>query len=88
MSRPAGGAGEVLFEPELVFEALHDRLDPLADGSDRRARPFVLRSAGAQEGGAERGYGLLELGAGEALVGDHELAFDRLALEQAEHRLP
>src|SRR5216684_7025972 len=53
----AGGcAGEVLFEPQLVFEALHDRFDPLSDRPDRRVGPVgLVGAAGAQQAGAERG---------------------------------
>src|SRR6266511_5714672 len=77
------GAGEVVLESKLVLEALHDRLDSLADEADRRAWSLrLVRPARAQDDRAERGDGLLELFAGEALVADHELACERLALEQ------
>jgi hypothetical protein len=51
--KPGGGASEVVFEPELVFETLHDRLDALADPPDRGPRrsatsihPSAFRSRG------------------------------------------
>src|ERR1700678_2215297 len=80
-----GGACEVVFESELVLECLNDGFDSLPDRSDRWAGPVgFVASAGPQQGGAEGFDGLFELGAGEALVGDHELTVDRLALEQGE----
>src|SRR5439155_23336607 len=82
------GGGEVVLESKLALERLHDRLDPLADEADRRARSLGLGCrARAQDDRAERGDGLFELFAGEALVADHELALKRLALEQAKRRL-
>src|SRR5438067_9198507 len=86
---PADQAGwaarEVLFESQLVLEALHDRFDPLPDRAGWWARPlWLVAAAGAEQVGAERGDRLLEVDAGEALVGDHELAADRLTFEQRE----
>src|SRR6266571_4025997 len=75
-------ASEVLFEPQLVFEALHDRFDSLPNRPDRWTGPcWFVAAAGTEEAGAERGDRVLEVGAGKASVGDHELALDRLALE-------
>src|SRR2546430_5988260 len=84
----AGRGAGVVLESKLALERLHDRLDPLADEADRRARSLgLVCPARAQDDRAERGDGLLELFAGEALVADHELALKRLALEQDKRRL-
>src|SRR4249919_112787 len=86
--KPAWGLGEVPFETELVLERVDDRLDALADAPDRRCRPLLfVSSTWPQEQPAELSDRLLEVGAREALVGDHELTDGRLALEQLEHRL-
>src|SRR5881394_3673576 len=87
---PAGeagwGLGEVVFEPELVFERVDDRLDPLADAADRRrGTVWLVGPVGAQQQPAQLGDGGFELDAGEAFVGDDELTGGRLALEQLEH---
>ena len=85
---PGGGLGEVVFEPELVFERVDDRLDPLADAADRRLLAFrLVASARAQQQRAEVGDGCFEIGACEAFVGDHELTGGRLSLEQFEQGL-
>ena len=74
-----GGVAAVAFERELALEGVVDRLDPLADAAERaEARLFVV-AVGADELGAERvSDELLELGAGEAFVGDEDL----LAVQQ------
>src|SRR5207342_2277560 len=83
-----GSLGEVVFEPELLFERVDDRLDPLADGPDRgRCSLWLVTSTGTQQQPAELGDSLLEVGAGEALVGDYKLPERRLAFEPLEHRL-
>ena len=52
------GAGEVVLESKLALERLHDRLDPLADEADRRARSLgLVCPARAQDDRAERGDG-------------------------------
>src|SRR5437867_1268909 len=82
-------APAVAFEQELVFERVDDRLDPLPDPADRRLWAVgLVGAARAQKPVAELAYGLLELGAGEALVADDELALVRLPLEQDERRFP
>src|SRR6266540_3273797 len=79
---------EVVFEPQLVLERVDDRLDSLPDLPDRRRLPLrLVGSAGAQQECAELADGLLEVAAGEALIGDHELADGRLPLQQLEHGL-
>src|SRR5438067_559505 len=79
---------EVVFEPELVFERVDDRLDPLPDLPDwRGGTVWLVGPVGAQQQSTELADGVLEVGAGEALVGNDELAGGRLALEQLEHGL-
>jgi hypothetical protein len=74
-----------VLEPELVFEGVHDRLDPLSDEADPwlGAVGFV-GAAGADDEGAELADGVFEVVAGVAFVADDELAGDRLAGEQGE----
>jgi hypothetical protein len=80
------GLREVVFESELVFERVDDRLDPLSDLPDRWTLPLQLvGSVGAQQQGTELGDCRLEVAAGEAFVCDHELAGGRLPFEQLEH---
>src|SRR5580765_4435359 len=82
------GLREVVFEPELVFERVDDRLDPLADLADRRCLSVrFVGSAWAQQERAELADSVFEVHACEAFVGDHELAGGRLPLEQLEHYL-
>src|SRR3990172_8646412 len=70
---PIRSSGEVALEAELVFQRVDDRLDALADAPDRgRGTVWLVGPVGPHEQGAELGDGLLEVGAGEALVGDHE----------------
>src|SRR5580765_3199162 len=85
---PGWCLGEVGFEPELVLERVDDRLDSLPDLADRRCLSVrFVGSARSQQQSAEFGDGGFELSAGEAFVGDHELAGGRLPLEQLEHYL-
>jgi len=80
-----GGFGEVVFEPELVFECLDDRFDPLADEAERWLRPGgLVGAAGADDHGAELVDGVFEVAAGEAFVAEDELAVQWLAGEQGE----
>ena len=45
-----GGAAAVVFEQELVFEAVDDRFDPLPDPADRWLRPVgLVGAAGPQK---------------------------------------
>src|ERR1700680_3703744 len=68
-----GDVGAVVFEGELAFERVVDRLDPLADSAEF-AEPFgFVFAVGADELRVERGDDLLKLLAGEALVGDDGL---------------
>src|SRR5919204_191293 len=84
----AGGFGEVVLEAELILERVDDRFDPLPDASDRgRSSVWFVGAVGPYEQGAELGDGMLELLAGEALVGDHELSCRWLAFEQLEDGL-
>src|SRR5712692_3052795 len=82
------GAGEVVFELELVFECLDDRFDPLADEADRRLEALgLVLAARPQDEAAELPDRLLELAPGEAFVAEEELAGEGLALEQRESGL-
>src|SRR3990170_1691006 len=69
-----GGVPAVLFEGELSLERVVDRFDPLADPAERAEALALARAVGANELGVEAGDGVLELVAGEALVGDEDLA--------------
>src|SRR5215218_5848385 len=64
----------VLFERELALERVVDRLDPLADPAERPEALALALAVGADELRVEAGDDLLELVAGEALVGDDDLA--------------
>src|SRR5216683_3549649 len=66
-----GGAAAVAFQVELVFEAVDDRFDSLADPADRRVGPpGLVAAAGPEEQRAQLADGRFEVGAGEALVAD------------------
>src|SRR3954465_3922352 len=67
-------AGAVVFEAELAFAGPKGRFDPLADGAEVAVARWFVFGVGAQEGGARLRHEVLELGAGEALVGDHEVS--------------
>jgi hypothetical protein len=54
----------------------------LADVAERPVACWFVFAVGAQERGAEGVHVLLEVGAGEALVADHDLAGFEDALEQ------
>ena len=75
------GAAAVAFERQLVFEGVEGRLDPLSDAAEgAEARLFVF-AVGAEQSAVERGDVLFELGAGEAFIGDDDLAAGEDALE-------
>jgi hypothetical protein len=75
------GAGGMALEGGLFLERLNDRLDPMPGAAERaEARCFVL-SVWTHEPAAVVGDELLELTAREALVGEHDAALDRDALE-------
>src|SRR5215211_4764654 len=83
-----GDVSAVLFERELAFEGVVDRLDPLADAAELAESRLLVSAVGADERRVEGGDGLLELGAGEAFVADDDLAAgEQSALAGAiEHR--
>src|SRR5438132_13387914 len=59
---PCWGLREVVFESELVFERVDDRLDPLADAPDWRCGTvWLVGPFGAQQQPAQLGDGRLEL---------------------------
>src|SRR4051812_50189487 len=77
------GAAAVVFEQELVFEAVDDRLDPLPDPAERRVWPVgLVGSAWPQQQRAQLAHGGFEVGAGEAFVADDRGALDRVGFEQ------
>src|SRR5512144_2393519 len=67
-------ASAVGFERELAFAGPKDRFDPLAHRSERAVATRLVGAVGAQEARTEPGHDLLELLAGEALVGEHGVA--------------
>src|ERR687888_248923 len=84
----AGGSREMALEAELLLERVDDRLDALAEAPDRRRGAlWFVGAGGAEQEGAEFGDGLLEVGAREAFVGDHELTDGRLPAKQLERGL-
>src|SRR5438034_5638251 len=86
---PCGCLGQVTLEAELLLERVDDRLDSLPHAPERRRGSLgLVRAARAQEQPAQLRDALLEVGSGEALVREHELADGRLSAEQLEHRLP
>src|SRR6266487_6116763 len=57
------------FEGELALAGPKDGLDPLAHRYERAVASRLILAVGPEEVRAERGHGVLELIAGEALVG-------------------
>jgi len=70
------GVGAVVFERELAFEGVEDRLDPLADAAEVAEAGLFVSAVGAQEDRSEFAHEGLELFAGEAFVGDHGVALE------------
>src|SRR2546430_583376 len=83
-----GGAAAVVFEVELVFEAVDDRFDPLPDPADRRVGTVGLVVSARSQQPAQFAHGGLEVGAGEALVADDRRAVERVGFEQRERGVP
>src|SRR5919108_491123 len=75
-------AAAVALERERVLGLVDDRLDPLADATECSEASRFVFAVGPDELGPERAHDLFELGAGEALVADHDLSADKRALEQ------
>src|ERR1019366_8177232 len=83
-----GDVAAVVFERELAFERVVDRLDPLTHTAEL-AEPFGFAFAvGADELRVKRGDDLLELLAGEAFITDDELLAGEqpVAARLVEHR--
>src|SRR6058998_3925345 len=63
-------AGAVALEAELSLAGPKDRFDPLAHAPERSELERLVLAIGTKELGSAIGHPALELGAGEALVGD------------------
>src|SRR5512139_1898151 len=68
--QPGRGVGAVALQRELVLELVEERLDPLADAAQITEAGCLVAAVGAQEGAAEAGDQLLDLGSREPLVAD------------------
>jgi hypothetical protein len=68
---------------ELTIDSMRWRMRPI--GGELRSGSFAR--LGLRSSPPKLGHGVLEVGAGEALVGNHELAGGRMAFEQLEHGL-
>src|SRR6266508_4478237 len=68
-----GGSSAVGFEGELAFQGLVDRLDPLADAAEVAVGVGLVLAVRTQQGQPQRLGEVLELLAGEALVGEQDL---------------
>src|SRR5215218_4957471 len=75
------GAAAVAFERELSLAGPKHRFDPLADGAQRAVAARLVLAVGAQQAATLGGDVVLELVAGEALVGDDGVALQRDAFE-------
>jgi hypothetical protein len=77
-----GGAPAMAFQAELAFEAVDDGLDPLAHAAEVAEPGLFVAAVRTQQGRAHRGDDGFEVDAGEAFVGDQDLAWcQRLAVE-------
>src|SRR5205809_1024632 len=74
-------AGAVALEAELSLAGPKDRFDPLAHAPERSKLERLVLAIGTKELGSAIGHPALELGAGEALVGDDGEAGERDPLE-------
>src|SRR2546429_1342467 len=74
-------AGAVALEAELSLAGPKDRFDPLAHAPERSEWEWLVLAIGTKELGSAIGHPALELGAGEALVGDDGEAGERDPLE-------
>src|SRR5207247_9614179 len=66
---PAQGSATMLFQPELVFEGVDDRLDPLAHPTQRPEPIRLVLAVWADEVGRQRSEVLFEGSTSESLVG-------------------
>jgi hypothetical protein len=71
---PAQGSATMLFQPELVFEGVDDRLDPLAHPTQRSEPIRLVLAVWADEVGPQRSDVLFEGSTGESLVGQDDRA--------------
>src|SRR5438270_6448179 len=69
-----GDVTAVVFERELAFEGVVDRLDPLTDPAELAEPWLLVAPVRPNEVGVEGGDGALELGTGEPFVADDDLA--------------
>jgi hypothetical protein len=66
----------VSFEAELAFAGPEGRFDSLADGAEAAVAAWFVFAIGSEEVRAAVDHELLELTAGEVLVGDDDMAGD------------
>jgi hypothetical protein len=69
---PTEGAATMLSQPELIFEGVDDRLDPLAHPAQRTEPGRLILAIRADQHGAQPSDVAFELGAGQALVGQDD----------------
>src|SRR5437764_6300794 len=74
-------AGAVALEAELSLAGPKDRFDPLARAPERSELERLVLAIGTKKLGSAIGHPALELGAGEALVGDDGEAGEQDPLE-------
>src|SRR5918995_854413 len=70
----AEGAAMVLFQAELVFEGVDDRLDPLAHPAQRAEPARLILAIRTNEAGAQRTEVALEGPTGKPLIGQDDRA--------------
>src|SRR4051794_31748428 len=75
-----GDVGAVVFETELALEGVVDRFDPLTDRAELAEPGPLVVAVGTDERGVQRVDDLFELVAGEAFVGDDDLAAGQQAV--------
>jgi hypothetical protein len=88
---PGQGAAAVLLQPELTLEGLDGALDPLPEAAQRAVPAWLVSAVGSQQPGAIAGDELVELAAGEALVGQDDQPRPQpgaLVVQQRRHDLP
>src|SRR4029453_3950250 len=66
------GAAAVAFQPKLVFEGVKGALDPLPPAAQRAMPAWFVGAVRSQQHRAIAGHELLELAAGEPLVGQDD----------------
>jgi hypothetical protein len=83
--RPSQGAAAVLFQAELALERLEDALDPLPEAAQRAVPAWLISAVGSQQPGAVGGDQLLEVAAGQALIGQDDQARTQPAALMVQH---